>query len=298
MAIQFTDERPADDTSLSAADRAYHWMRDAILSGHLAAGSSLNERELAEKIGVSRTPVREALRRLEQQGMARSRHNAASTVVAWTKHDIHEVFQIRATLEGLVASIAATRATPEQMAELEGICDAMETAFADSAVERTERLNRASAGNERFHRILLDATGSDRLGVLLSYLSNTPFTFRTYRWFSDAEVLRSMAHHRDIAAALRVRDADWAASSLRAHVMASRANLLARVVATPKQGRSKRKAGKPQHDGLLETIPMADGMPQPADTGPAWPTDRGSRPSERGSRRASSGVHARSETVR
>lgn len=298
MAIQFTDERPADDTSLSAADRAYHWMRDAILSGHLAAGSSLNERELAEKIGVSRTPVREALRRLEQQGMAKSRHNAASTVVTWTRHDIHEVFQIRAILEGLVASIAATRATPEQIAELESICDAMETAFADSSVERTTRLNQASAGNECFHKILLDTTESERLGVLLSYLSNTPFTFRTYRWFSDAEVMRSMAHHRDIVAALKVRDADWAASSLRAHVMASRANLLARVVVTPKQGRGKRKGGKLQHDDLIRIMPAADGMPRPADPGSAWPARQSSGPSGRGSRRVSNGVYERSETAR
>jgi DNA-binding GntR family transcriptional regulator len=298
MDIQFTDERPADDASLSAADRAYHWMRDAILSGHLAAGSSLNERELAEKIGVSRTPVREALRRLEQQGMAKSRHNAASTVVTWTRHDIHEVFQIRATLEGLVASIAATRATPEQTAELAGLCDAMEGAFADHSVERTERLNQASAGNERFHKILLGAIESERLGVLLSYLSNTPFSFRSYRWFSDAEVLRSMAHHRDIVGALRSQDADWAASSMRAHIMASRANLLSRVVAAPKQGRGKRKTGKPQHDELMLTMPTTDGMPQPADAGPVWPMGQSSGLSGRGSRHASNGVHARPETVR
>ena len=298
MDIQFTDERPADDASLSAADRAYHWMRDAILSGHLAAGSSLNERELAEKIGVSRTPVREALRRLEQQGMAKSRYNAASTVVTWTRQDIHEVFQIRATLEGLVASIAATRATPEHIAELAGICDAMETAFADHSVERTERLNQASAGNERFHKILLGAVESERLGVLMSYLSNTPFTFRSYRWFSDAEVLCSMAHHRDIVAALKARDADWAASNLRAHVMASRANLLSRVVAAPKQGRGSRKRGKPQHDELMLTMPAADGTPQPADAGPVWPTGRSSGPSGRGSRRTSNGAPVRTEAVR
>ncbi len=298
MAVQFTDETPADDASLSAADRAYHWMRDAILSGHLAAGSSLNERELAEKIGVSRTPVREALRRLEQQGMAKARHNAASTVVTWTRNDIHEVFQLRATLEGLVASIAATRATPGQIAELGDLCDAMETAFADHSVERTERLNQASAGNERFHKILLDATESERLGIMLSYLSNTPYAFRTYRWFSDTEVLRSLSHHRDIVGALRVRDADWAASSLRAHIMASRANLLSRVVVTPKQGRGKRKAGKLQHDDLVFAMPSADDMPRPADPGPVWPQDRGRGQSGEGSRRASNGVHARPETVR
>ena len=298
MAIEFTDERPADDASLSAADRAYHWMRDAILSGDLAAGSNLNERELAETIGVSRTPVREALRRLEQQGMAKARHNAASTVVTWTKNDISEVFQIRATLEGLVASIAATRATPDQVAELDRICNAMEAAFADYSVERVARLNQASAGNVRFHRLLLDSTGSERLALLLSHLSNTPFTFRTYRWFSDAEVLRSMAHHRDIVAALKVRDADWAASSMRAHVMASRANLLSRVVVAPKQGRSRRKAGEPGYDELTWAMPAADGAPQPADPGPVRPKRQSPGPAGRGSRRALDGAHARPEAVR
>ena len=277
----------------------YDFVREQIVSGRLKPGERLTEASLAAATGASRTPVREALRRLEQQGMAKSRHNSASTVVTWTRHDIHEVFQIRATLEGLVASIAATRATPEQTAELAGLCDAMEAAFADHSVERTERLNQASAGNERFHKILLGAIESERLGVLLSYLSNTPFSFRSYRWFSDAEILRSMAHHRDIVEALRSQDADWAASSMRAHIMASRANLLSRAVAAPKQGRGKRKPGKPQHDELMLTMPTADGLPQPAaDAGPVWPMGRSSGPSGRGSRRASNSVHARPETVR
>ena len=104
--IQFTDECPADDTSLSAADRAYHWIRDAILMGRLPAGTPLHERELASQIGVSRLPVRQAIRRIEAGGMAKSRHRTASIVAAWTQRDLHEVFDLRATLEGKVASLS------------------------------------------------------------------------------------------------------------------------------------------------------------------------------------------------
>lgn len=233
--IRFTDERPADDASLSAADRAYHWIRDAILTGRLPAGSHLNERELSVAIGVSRTPVREAIRRVESGGMARSGAKTASVVVAWTEHDLHEVFDLRATLEGKVASLAAARATPDHIAGLEGICDAMEAEFADASVERPERLERASDGNTRFHGVLLDATGSERLPGLLAQLSNTPFVFRTYRWFSDDEVRRSMGHHRELVSALKAGDADWAATTMRAHILSSRANLLARAALAPSQ---------------------------------------------------------------
>lgn len=227
--IRFTDERPADDVSLSATDRAYHWIRDAILTGRLPAGSHLNERDLSQAIGVSRTPVREAIRRVELAGMAQSRHHTASVVVSWTERDLHEVFDLRATLEGKAASLAAARATPEHVLELEGVCDAMEAGFADVSVEREERLDRASDGNVRFHRVLLAAAGSQRLPGLLAQLSNTPYVFRTYRWFSDAEVQRSMAHHREIVSALKARDPDWAATTMRAHILGSRANLLARA---------------------------------------------------------------------
>lgn len=233
--IRVTDERSADDASLTAADRAYHWIRDAILTGRLPAGSHLNERELSMAIGVSRTPVREAIRRVELGGMAKSGIKTASVVVAWTEHDLHEVFDLRAVLEGKVASLAAARATPDHIVELEGICDTMETEFADVSVERPERLERASDGNTRFHSALLDAIGSERLPVLLSHLSNTPFVFRRYRWFSDEEVRRSMGHHREIVSALKAQDADWAAVTMQAHILGSRANLLARLALTPGQ---------------------------------------------------------------
>ena len=171
--IRFTDERPADDVSLSATDRAYHWIRDAILTGRLPAGSHLNERDLSQAIGVSRTPVREAIRRVELAGMAQSRHHTASVVVSWTERDLHEVFDLRATLEGKVASLAAARATRDHIAGLEGICDAMEAGFADASVERPERLERASDGNTRFHGALLGATGARLMTTLLNALERT-----------------------------------------------------------------------------------------------------------------------------
>lgn len=238
--IQVTDERPADDVSLSAEDRVYHWIRDAILTGRFPAGTPLHERDLASQLGVSRWPVRLAIRRIEQGGMAKSRPRTASVVVAWTDQDLHEVFDLRAMLEGKVASLAAARRAPGHIAELERVCDAMEAGFADTSVERGERLDRASTDNTVFHRVLLEITGSERLPALLGQLSHTPFVFRTYRWFSDDEVRRSMAHHRDIVAAIKAGDADWAATSMRSHILASRANLLARAAATPAQARRRR----------------------------------------------------------
>lgn len=242
--IHYDKEADSSDPSLGDEDKAYYWIREAILTGRLLSGTRLNERKLAEQLGVGRFAVRRAIRRIELGGMASSGGPRTSAyVVTWSRHDLNEVFDLRAMLEGKVASLAAQRMDDGEIAALEDLCVTMEAEFADEATERAARLERASISNTRFHAALLEGAGSARLSVMLQQLSNTPYVFRTYRCFEDAEVRRSMGHHRDIVLAIKARDADWAATAMRSHVLASRANLLARA-AHPDQAEDKTRLSR------------------------------------------------------
>ena len=108
-----------------AADRAYRFIREGILASRWPPGAHLREQELAELSGVSRTPVREALRRLAADGLLQLVPNLGAKVNAWTIQDLDEIFGLRATLESQAAGLAASRAGPQHLAELASLCDAM-----------------------------------------------------------------------------------------------------------------------------------------------------------------------------
>ena len=114
----------------AAVERAYEAIRDRILHRAYAPGSRLKEERLAEEIGVSRTPVREALRRLHIEGWVEFVPNQGAVVSAWTESVVEEVFAIRALLESYGAEMAARNATEAQVAELHSICTAFEEEIA------------------------------------------------------------------------------------------------------------------------------------------------------------------------
>ncbi len=104
-------------------------LRDLIVSGQLAAGSRLYEGELATRMGVSRTPVREAIRRLEQAGLVTLHPNRETVVTQFTADDVREIYQLRAAVEGMAAYIAAERRAPEAAAVVLDVVAGMASAL-------------------------------------------------------------------------------------------------------------------------------------------------------------------------
>src|SRR4051812_2162338 len=111
-----------------AAETAYTVVRDGILSGNFARGERLREEELAGLAGVSRTPIREALRRLDAEGLVEFRPNRGARVTAWTTKELEDLYDARALLESRAARFAASRITADEIAELADLCARMETA--------------------------------------------------------------------------------------------------------------------------------------------------------------------------
>lgn len=207
---------------MRAVDKAYHAVRDGILAGRFAPASRVTEQEIAAAAGVSRTPVREALRRLHAEGLVDFTPNQGAVVTAWSSEDADEIFQLRAMLESYGAERAASRATGEQIAELRALA---EQQYQESAARLPGHLERIGDLNNRFHRRLQEAAGSGRLSRALASLLEAPLVMKTFLNYGAEDLQRSAAHHLELVRALEARDGEWAASVMRSHVLAARRTL-------------------------------------------------------------------------
>lgn len=214
-------QKPAPDSrQMRAADVAYDVIRKGILDSRWPPGAHLRELELATVTGVSRTPVREALRRLEADGLVTLVPNLGARVNAWDAQDLDEIFGLRSILEGDAARLAASRVTPAQLTELEKLCDQMEGLV---AAYPDVNYGTLSVYNDQFHGIILTAAGNRRLQQLLKQVVEMPLVIRTFTRYTQRDLCRSMAHHREITEALRAGDGQWASAIMQAHVRAGRA---------------------------------------------------------------------------
>lgn len=206
-----------------AAEQAAVQLRRAILDGELAPGARLGEVELAAQLGMSRTPVREALRSLSAQGLVEILPNRGARVVRWSATDLQEIYELRAMLESHAARRAATRISTDSVTLMDSLCDDMDScAHRGSSVE----LARLTELNSQFHRIILQAADSPRLESMLDSLVQVSLMVRTFTRYSPEALLRSMSHHRELTVAMRGRSPDWAAAVMQTHVLAAYSVLL------------------------------------------------------------------------
>ncbi|QGK70549.1 FCD domain-containing protein [Allosaccharopolyspora coralli] len=205
-----------------ASARAYEGLRKHILTGVHPAGARLREEQLAETLGLSRTPVREALRRLEADGLVQMTPHRGAQVTTWSTEDFDEIFELRTLLEGHAALKAATRGDVD-VSGLRSLCEAMEQrldALDDRAYEDITRLNL------EFHRSLHRAAGERLLPDLVSRVIEVPLVRRTFDQYSAAELQRSFTQHRELVEALNAGDGQWAQAVMHAHIRAARTALL------------------------------------------------------------------------
>jgi DNA-binding GntR family transcriptional regulator len=203
-----------------ASDHAYRLIRAQILSGQRAGGEWLREGDLAESIGVSRTPVREALRRLTAEGLVRYERNRGVQVAAWTPQDLDEIFSLRSVLEPWACRLAAMSQTVD-LGELDRLAHDMDEA-ARGAVADVDRISDLT---NRFHRLVLEGSRNRRLGAVVSSVVQVPLVWQTFSHYTDHDLRRSLAHHHELVAALTAGDPEWAESVMRSHVRAAWSSL-------------------------------------------------------------------------
>ena len=197
-----------------ASDRAYGQIRNMILSGELSPGTQIREEQLAESCGVSRTPVRDALRRLEAEQFIRRSDTQRSFVADWSIGDIEDAFQLRAMLEAHAASRAATRVSWDQLERLKSQNIAILRSIAEDTVDVPSFLEH----NRAFHAVILEAADSERLSTMLAQVTEQPVVLRTALQYDRKNLQRSWHEHEELLAAFTYRDADWASAVMTSHI--------------------------------------------------------------------------------
>lgn len=196
----------------------YEAIREMIAAGEFQAGEPLRELRLAERTGVSRTPVREALRRLAAEGIVELRPNKGAQLVEISREDASAIFDVRGLLEPYAAGRAATRASAEDLAHLDELLEAMD----DVASAGREHLDELAPLNNRFHHAILKAADARLAAEALAVVMRGPLVQRTFHLYSDEQLARSQEHHRELVASIRARNPGWAEAVMRSHIEAAR----------------------------------------------------------------------------
>lgn len=211
------------DKQGSAAEQAYAYVRERVISGDFAAGTRVTEWQIADALGTSRTPVREGMRRLVGDGILQFQRNRGTFVGTQTPKEIGELFELRALLESEVAAAAARCISAKQQAELATLQDRIEERGADL---QADNLVRIGALNREFHRVIAQASDSPRMVAMLTNAIEAPVVQQTFRHYSESQLRRSFHHHRELIDAFTAGDSAWARDAMSCHVRAARFALL------------------------------------------------------------------------
>ncbi|WP_422446389.1 GntR family transcriptional regulator [Thermoanaerobacterium sp. DL9XJH110] len=207
------------DTGYSLRSRIYHQLKNAILNGVYKPGESLIEMKVAKELGVSRTPVREAIRQLELEGLVSSIPNKGVIVEGVTEQDVEDIYTIRKMIEGLAARWAAEKITDEQLKEMKDILDLMEFYTVKGEIDKVSELD------TRFHDVIFKACHSRPLESVLTNFHHFIQRARLVSIKSSGRAPVSLEEHRNIYRALESHDPDAAEKAMIRHVDEARSNL-------------------------------------------------------------------------
>ncbi|MBI4675246.1 MAG: GntR family transcriptional regulator [Chloroflexi bacterium] len=201
------------DGPTSLKDHAYRRIKEAILTLQLKPGAALVEAELAERLGISKTPVRDALLELRREGLVTKIPYSGTFVSEITEQDIREIIQIRAVLEGLAAKLATPMFADAELEHLDQLIAEELVAIDHGNIELAAKLN------AQFHEIILSKVENERLVALIENFEDQLQRFRTLSSQLKGRLGKSAEEHRVVLMALRERDAEQAERAFRAHLL-------------------------------------------------------------------------------
>ena len=197
---------------LPLRDVVFNTLREAILKGDLKPGERLMELQLAAKLGVSRTPIREAIRMLEQEGLAVTIPRKGAEVARMTEKDMEDVLEIREALDELAAKIACTRMTEDQLKQLETIKET----FVEST--RSHDVKRIAEADVSFHDVIYEATGNPKLVSMLNNLREQIYRYRVEYLKEEKNYPTLIGEHEAIVEALYARNQDEVVRAMHTHI--------------------------------------------------------------------------------
>jgi DNA-binding GntR family transcriptional regulator len=204
--------RPARLENLTLWQRVYDHLRAEILSGNLEPGVELAEVALAEQLGVSRGPIREAIGRLASEGLVTVRPRRGAVVRPLSKEEFLELYQVREALERMAVKLAVPRLQPEDVAALQALIDDM------TSRAKQGKVGEFFAANAEFHQRLVDASGNAKLAELYRQLLDQIGRYRARSLFLRGNLQRSVAEHAAILRAAKRGNAERAAHLMSEHI--------------------------------------------------------------------------------
>ncbi len=207
-------------------DLVFANLMEDILSGRLRPGEKLNLGKIAGRMGVSRTPIREALKQLVSAGLIEHESHHSPHVKKLSSEEIIELYCIRAALDGIAARLATHRLTEEEIDTLEGLCDHMES------LNEVSQDDEILTDNYRFHSLIYAASGSPRVQELCLQYYRHAEQYRTLIIDLPGRYAESLVEHRDLVNAFRARNSDEADNRARRHYFNS-ARRIAKSMGVP-----------------------------------------------------------------
>ena len=199
--------------TISVRERAYEFLKSSVLSGQFNPGERLTEEHLAKKLGVSRTPVREALHKLESEGLIKALETRGFIVSRDSKDEVEELFELRAILEGYALRIISERISKEDLERLNGFIERAENAL------KRERIEEVFKWNTKFHDTLHGiVVEKKRLHRLLVNIRKYVLRYRRDTLQYPDGGKRTVDGHRKILLALRLKDPDLCERMMREHI--------------------------------------------------------------------------------
>ena len=208
-----TDDLKLDmNQYLPLRDVVFHTLREAILKGELKPGERLMELQLAAKLGVSRTPIREAIRMLEQEGLAVTVPRKGAEVAKMTEKDMEDVLVVRAALDGLAVELACDNITAEQLEQLQNAEKEFGACIQDCD------LKKIAEADVEFHEVIYHATGNARLVTMLSNLREQMYRYRLEYIKDEDKRQILLLEHDKILKAVKMRHVEEAKEAMREHI--------------------------------------------------------------------------------
>ncbi len=208
---------------LPLRDVVFNTLRQAILTGELKPGERLMEIHLANKLGVSRTPIREAIRKLELEGLVTMIPRRGAEVAQITEKSMNDVLEVRRALDALCVELACERITQEDMGRLKQACEAFEAAV------RTRDVKKIARADVELHDIIVQATGNQRLVQLIHNLSEQMYRYR-FEYIKDAsQHQRLIDEHRMIYESIVKKDREAASQAAHVHIDNQKKAIIAQI---------------------------------------------------------------------
>ena len=218
------------DETATIADRVFEQLRRAIVEGEIPAGSKISEPEMAARYGISRGPLREAMRRLESTHLVERRPNLGARVVTLSSDQLIEIFLVREALEGMAARLAAAQMSDEAIEELKDLMEEHRRGVARDFWQAYFQ----KEGDMDFHYRIVQGSGNRRLiGILCDDLYHLARMYRCQFGMGGDRARDALREHELVVEAISDRDGELAELLMRRHIRASRRSVEARLAAQP-----------------------------------------------------------------